>query len=44
MPIKLNYNYQAVNLIISHEDMYSFYKNNVISTKERYLKMIVENS
>ncbi len=33
MPIKLNHNYQAVNLIISHEDMYSFYKNNVIHTK-----------
>lgn len=30
---KLNHNYQAVNLIISHEDMYSFYKNNVIHTK-----------
>ena len=30
---KLNHNYQAINLIISHEDMYSFYKNNVIHTK-----------
>lgn len=30
---KLNHNYQAVNLIFSHEDMYSFYKNNVIRTK-----------
>ena len=27
------HNYQAINLIISHEDMYSFYKNNVIHTK-----------
>lgn len=29
----LNTNYQAINLVISHEDIYSFYKNNIIHTK-----------